>query len=99
MMLSTTLGTWAGAPTLSFGIKWERNGVEVSGETSLTVDTDQVADVGTTWRSRITVTSPFGSLSVLSNPITLGAFTGAYARASSSLLESSSSILVSTLGS
>jgi hypothetical protein len=64
--LSTTNGTWTGAPTPTFAYQWQRNSVNISGATSATylvVD----ADIGSTLRCVVTATNALGSASANSN--------------------------------
>ena len=60
--LSTTDGTWTGAPAPTFAYQWQRATTNISGATSSTYVV-QLADVGNTIRCVVTATNPLGSAS------------------------------------
>jgi len=64
--LTTTNGTWTGAPTPTFTYQWQRNTSNISGATSSTYVV-QLADVGFTLRCVVTGTNSVGSASANSN--------------------------------
>jgi hypothetical protein len=64
--LSTTSGTWIGAPTPTFTYQWQRNGSNIGSATSTTY-TVQFVDVGTTIRCVVTATNTLGVVSANSN--------------------------------
>jgi len=68
--LTTTNGTWTGFPAPTFTYQWLRNGVVIGGATSITYVT-QVADVGQQITCRVTGTNSVGSVSAISNVITV----------------------------
>jgi hypothetical protein len=64
--LSTTNGTWTGAPAPTFTYQWQRGVSNISGATSSTY-VIQSADVGSTLRCVVTATNPSGAVSANSN--------------------------------
>jgi hypothetical protein len=60
--LSTTNGTWTGAPAPTFAYQWQRVTTPISGATSSTYVV-QLADVGNTIRCVVTATNVVGSAS------------------------------------
>lgn len=73
--LTTTNGTWTGAPTPSFTYKWQRSTVDISGQTASTYVV-QAADAGLSVRCVVTATNSLGAVSANSNntsiPLTIG---------------------------
>lgn len=74
--LSTTSGTWTGAPTPTFTYQWQRGTSNISGATSTTYVV-QLEDAGNTLRCVVTATNTLGAVSANSNntasvPLTLG---------------------------
>ena len=68
--LTTTNGTWTGFPTPTFTYQWLRNGVVIGGATNTTYVT-QLTDVGQQITCRVTGTNSVGSVSAISNVITV----------------------------
>lgn len=64
--LSTTNGTWTGAPSPTFTYQWQRSGTNISGATASTYTLVQ-ADVGSTIRCVVTATNSGGSAAANSN--------------------------------
>lgn len=64
--LTTTNGTWIGAPAPTFTYQWQRGVSNISGATSSTYAI-QAADVGSTLRCVVTATNPLGAVSANSN--------------------------------
>lgn len=64
--LSTTNGTWTGAPSPTFTYQWQRNNVNISGATSSTYLV-VVADIGNPIRCVVTATNSLGAVSANSN--------------------------------
>lgn len=64
--LSTTNGTWTGAPAPTFTYQWQRSGSNIGGATSNTY-VIQSADVGSTLRCVVTATNAVGIVSANSN--------------------------------
>ena len=64
--LTTTNGTWLGAPAPTFTYQWQRGVSNISGATSSTYVV-QLADVGNTLRCVVTGTNAVGSASANSN--------------------------------
>lgn len=64
--LSTTTGTWTGAPTPTFTYQWQRNTSNISGATSSTYVV-QFGDAGNTVRCVVTATNTLGAVSANSN--------------------------------
>jgi len=64
--LTTTDGTWEGAPAPTFSYQWQRDGSNISGATSSTYVLVN-ADAGSTVRCVVTATNPLGSVSANSN--------------------------------
>ena len=64
--LSSTTGTWTGAPTPTFTYQWQRAGSNISGETSSTY-TLVTADVGNAIRCVVTATNVVAAVSANSN--------------------------------
>jgi hypothetical protein len=64
--LSTTNGTWTGAPAPTFTYQWQRNTSDISGATSSTY-VIQAADAQNTVRCVVTATNPLGAASANSN--------------------------------
>jgi hypothetical protein len=64
--LSTTDGTWTGAPAPTFSYQWQRNSVDISGATSSTYLLVE-ADIGNPIRCVVTATNPLGAVSANSN--------------------------------
>jgi hypothetical protein len=64
--LSTTDGTWTGAPAPTFSYQWQRNGGNISGATSSTYLLVE-ADAGNPVRCVVTATNPLGAVSANSN--------------------------------
>jgi hypothetical protein len=64
--LSTTNGTWTGAPAPTFTYQWQRVTTNISGATSSTYVL-QSADIGSTIRCVVTATNPSGAVSANSN--------------------------------
>jgi hypothetical protein len=64
--LTTTNGTWTGAPAPTFTYQWQRSGSNIGGATSSTYVL-VVADVGATVRCVVTATNPLGAASANSN--------------------------------
>lgn len=64
--LTTTSGTWTGAPAPTFTYQWQRNTTNISGETSTTY-VAQFADIGSTLRCVVTATNTLGAVSANSN--------------------------------
>jgi hypothetical protein len=64
--LSTTDGTWTGAPAPTFSYQWQRNSVDISGATSSTYVLVE-ADIGNPIRCVVTATNPLGAVSANSN--------------------------------
>ena len=80
--LTTTNGTWTGAPAPTFTYQWQRATVDISGETASTYVV-QAADAGLSVRCVVTATNSLGAVSANSNntsiPLTIGqAFGGGY---------------------
>lgn len=72
--LTTTDGTWTGAPTISYSYQWKRGGVNISGETNNTYAT-QIADIGANITCAVTGTNSNGNATATSN--SLGPITAA----------------------
>jgi hypothetical protein len=64
--LSTTNGTWTGAPAPTFTYQWQRDGADISGATSSTYLLVE-ADIGNPIRCVVTATNPLGAVSANSN--------------------------------
>jgi hypothetical protein len=64
--LTTTNGTWTGAPAPTFTYQWQRAGSNIGGATSSTYLL-VVADVGNAIRCVVTATNPLGAVSANSN--------------------------------
>jgi hypothetical protein len=64
--LTTTDGTWTGAPAPTFTYQWQRGVTNIGGATSSTYVL-QFADVGNTVRCVVTATNPLGAASANSN--------------------------------
>jgi hypothetical protein len=64
--LSTTNGTWTGAPAPTFSYQWQRNGGNIAGATSSTYLLVE-ADAGNPVRCVVTATNPLGAVSANSN--------------------------------
>lgn len=64
--LTTTDGTWTGAPAPTFTYQWQRGTTNISGATSSTYVV-QLGDVGSTIRCVVTATNPLGAVSANSN--------------------------------
>jgi uncharacterized protein YfiM (DUF2279 family) len=64
--LSTTDGTWTGAPAPTFSYQWQRNSVDIAGATSSTYLLVE-ADIGNPIRCVVTATNPLGAVSANSN--------------------------------
>jgi hypothetical protein len=64
--LSTTNGTWTGAPAPTFSYQWQRNGGNIAGATSSTYVLVN-ADAGNPVRCVVTATNPLGAVSANSN--------------------------------
>jgi hypothetical protein len=64
--LTTTNGTWTGAPAPTFTYQWQRVTTNISGATSSTYVL-VAADVGNTIRCVVTATNPLGAVSANSN--------------------------------
>jgi hypothetical protein len=64
--LTTTNGTWSGAPAPTFTYQWQRAGSNIGGATSSTYLL-VVADVGNAIRCVVTATNPLGAVSANSN--------------------------------
>jgi hypothetical protein len=64
--LSTTDGTWTGAPAPTFSYQWQRNSVDISGATSSTYLLVE-ADFNNPIRCVVTATNPLGAVSANSN--------------------------------
>lgn len=64
--LSSTTGTWTGAPTPTFTYQWQRAGSNISGETSSTY-TLVTADVGNAIQCVVTATNVVAAVSANSN--------------------------------
>jgi hypothetical protein len=64
--LSTTNGTWTGAPAPTFAYQWQRNGVNIAGATNSTYVLVN-ADAGNPVRCVVTATNPLGAVSENSN--------------------------------
>jgi hypothetical protein len=64
--LTTTNGTWTGAPAPTFTYQWQRNAGNISGATSSTYVL-VAADVGNTIRCVVTATNALGAVSANSN--------------------------------
>ena len=64
-VLSTTNGTWSGAPTISYSYQWQRNAVNIAGAGAATY-TLAAADVGTTITVAVTATNAGGAASITS---------------------------------
>jgi hypothetical protein len=81
--LTTTNGTWTGAPAPTFTYQWQRNTSNISGATSSTY-VIQAEDATNTLRCVVTATNPLGAVSANSNstatvPLVIGqAFGGGY---------------------
>lgn len=81
--LSTTDGTWTGAPAPTFTYQWQRGVSNISGATSSTYVV-QAADALSTLRCVVTATNPLGSASANSNntavvPLSIGqAYAGGF---------------------
>jgi hypothetical protein len=73
--LTTTNGTWTGAPAPTFTYQWQRATVDISGQTSSTY-VIQSADAGLSVRCVVTATNSLGAVSANSNntsiPLTIG---------------------------
>ena len=67
-VLSTTDGTWQGAPTIAFTYQWRRDGVDISGANSSTY-TLVSADYATDIDCVVTASNSFGSVNAESNDI------------------------------
>jgi hypothetical protein len=65
--LSCSTGTWSGSPT-SYAYRWQRDGVNISGETASTY-VIAAGDDGTTLRCVVTATNAFGSTDANSNGV------------------------------
>lgn len=66
--LTATTGTWSGIPTPTYAYQWQRNGVNISGETSNTYVL-VLADTGTMIRMVVTATNSNNSASAISNSL------------------------------
>lgn len=81
--LSTTNGTWTGAPAPTFTYQWQRSGSNIGGATSSTY-VIQAADAQNTLRCVVTATNPLGAVSANSNstatvPLVIGqAYAGGF---------------------
>lgn len=64
--LTTTNGTWTGAPAPTFTYQWQQNTTNIDGATSSTY-VIQAADVGSTLRCVVTATNSVGAASANSN--------------------------------
>ncbi len=64
--LTTTDGTWTGAPAPTFTYQWQRSGNNISGATSSTYVLVS-ADAGNTVRCVVTATNPLGAVGANSN--------------------------------
>jgi len=64
--LTTTNGTWTGAPAPTFTYQWQRNTVDISGATSSTYVLD-FPDAGKAIRCVVTATNSLGAVSANSN--------------------------------
>jgi hypothetical protein len=73
--LTTTNGTWTGAPAPTFTYQWQRSTVDISGQTASTY-VIQSADAGLSVRCVVTATNSVGAVSANSNntsiPLTIG---------------------------
>lgn len=64
--LSCTDGTWTGSPSPTFTYQWQRDGVDIGGETNATYVV-ALADIGKTIRRNVTGTNSEGSATASSN--------------------------------
>lgn len=60
--LTSTTGTWTGAPAPTFTYQWQRGVTNISGATNSTY-TVQLGDAGNTLRCVVTATNPLGAVS------------------------------------
>jgi len=60
-------GVWGSCPSLTYTYQWQRDGVDIAGETANTYTTDVVTDVGTSITCIVTATNIEGSASATSN--------------------------------
>lgn len=67
--LTSTTGTWAGTPVITYAYQWKRAGVNIVGETNSTYVL-VVADYNKAITCEVTATNSFGFASALSNSIT-----------------------------
>ena len=67
--LSSTTGTWAGDPVITYSYQWKRAGVNIVGETNSTYVL-VAADYNQAITCEVTATNAFGSASATSNSIT-----------------------------
>ena len=65
-LLSTTDGTWTGAPPITFTYQWQRNGSNIGSATASTY-TLVAADAGNPIRCVVTGTNTYGNSSANSN--------------------------------
>ena len=76
-VLTSTLGTWTGSGTITYGYQWARNAINISGATSSTYTT-VTADGDKTITCNVTATDDAGASTVASNSIFILAPTSAY---------------------
>jgi len=67
--LTSTTGTWAGTPVITYAYQWKRAGVNIVGEINSTYVL-VLADYNKAITCEVTATNAFGSASALSNSIT-----------------------------
>lgn len=67
--VTCSTGTWTGVPTPTYARQWQRDNVDISGETAATYDL-VVEDEGTDITCVVTATNTVGSVTAESDPIT-----------------------------
>lgn len=68
--VTVTTGTWTGTMPITFAYQWRANGVDIPGETIEDLLLD-AGDVGASITCRVTATNAAGSVSAVSNAITI----------------------------
>ena len=69
-MANVNDGTWGGTLPITFSYQWQRNGIDIIGETNNEYTT-VLADLGQTITCVVTATNIAGSASATSNPVTV----------------------------